>query len=148
MSSEHRTDVVAIHALLQRWAQAVRERDLHGILADHSADMLTYDVPPPTLLRGIDAYERAWRPFWDWLGNDGTWEVRDVVVHASDAVAFATAVIDCIGLQHVEVRLTVGLRKVGGRWTIVHEHHSIPSVPSGTRNWDVDSWAGLGALRA
>ena len=31
--------------------------------------------------------------------------------------------------EYVELdfRLTVGLRKIDDRWTIVHEHHSIPS---------------------
>ena len=27
----------------------------------------------------------------------------------------------------LDFRLTVGLRKVGGRWTVMHEHHSIPA---------------------
>jgi ketosteroid isomerase-like protein len=130
MSSEHRTDVVQIHALLQRWAEAVRERDLDGIVADHSPDIVVFDVQPSTPIRGIDAYESSWRPFWHWLGDDGTWRVRDVVVHAGDAVAFATALIDCIGREQFEVRLTVGLRKVGGRWTVVHEHHSVPASPA------------------
>ena len=29
--------------------------------------------------------------------------------------------------SELDFRLTVGLRKVGGRWTVVHEHHSIPA---------------------
>jgi ketosteroid isomerase-like protein len=30
-------------------------------------------------------------------------------------------------LIDLDFRLTVGLEKVGGRWTVVHEHHSIPT---------------------
>ena len=26
---------------------------------------------------------------------------------------------------HFRVRLTVGLRREGGQWTVVHEHHSV-----------------------
>jgi ketosteroid isomerase-like protein len=26
------------------------------------------------------------------------------------------------------MRLTVGLRRIGGRWVVVHEHHSVPAT--------------------
>jgi ketosteroid isomerase-like protein len=29
--------------------------------------------------------------------------------------------------EPLDFRLTVGLKKIDGRWVIVHEHHSIPS---------------------
>jgi ketosteroid isomerase-like protein len=28
----------------------------------------------------------------------------------------------------LQVRLTMGLRKVNGSWTVLHEHHSIPAT--------------------
>ena len=33
---------------------------------------------------------------------------------------------DAIGSQR-DFRLTTGLRKMGGKWVIVHEHHSVPT---------------------
>jgi ketosteroid isomerase-like protein len=105
----------------------VHARDLPTILADHSPDILMFDVPPPTLLRGIQAYERSWLPLFEAFGKDGSWAIRDIVVHAGGDVAFATALVDCVAKETLEVRLTVGLRKIGGRWTVVHEHHSLPS---------------------
>jgi hypothetical protein len=30
--------------------------------------------------------------------------------------------------QPLEFRLTMGLRKIDGRWRIMHEHHSLPAV--------------------
>jgi len=29
---------------------------------------------------------------------------------------------------NLDFRLTIGLRKMDGQWTIVHEHHSIPAT--------------------
>ena len=29
--------------------------------------------------------------------------------------------------EDLDFRLTIGLRKIGDRWTIVHEHHSVPA---------------------
>jgi ketosteroid isomerase-like protein len=29
--------------------------------------------------------------------------------------------------KDLDFRLTIGLQKSGGNWTIVHEHHSVPA---------------------
>jgi len=46
-------------------------------------------------------------------------------------VAFATGLLECEGTEDGKkaaftLRLTVGLEKRAGRWTVVHEHHSQP----------------------
>jgi ketosteroid isomerase-like protein len=49
-------------------------------------------------------------------------------------VGFATAVGQCVNIdgegrpEPLEFRLTMGLRKVGGRWRVMHEHHSLPAT--------------------
>jgi ketosteroid isomerase-like protein len=35
-------------ALIERWANAVHTADMDGVLADHSDDIVMFDVPPPT----------------------------------------------------------------------------------------------------
>jgi ketosteroid isomerase-like protein len=57
-------DEVEIRALVERWAKAVREEDRVGIRADHDADILMFDVPPPFLSRGLDAYMATWETFF------------------------------------------------------------------------------------
>ena len=58
--------------------------------------------------------------------------MKEINVHAGDLVAFTTGMIRCSGEEKDgctpridDVRLTIGLRKIRGRWTIVHEHHSV-----------------------
>ena len=48
---------------------------------------------------------------------------------ASDDVAFASCLIHCDGTSAgpLDLRLTVGLRKIDGDWTVIHEHHSVPT---------------------
>jgi ketosteroid isomerase-like protein len=29
--------------------------------------------------------------------------------------------------EELEFRLTIGLRKIGDQWIVIHEHHSIPA---------------------
>jgi ketosteroid isomerase-like protein len=50
-------------------------------------------------------------------------------------VAFCHGLIRCAGTdptgrrtELLNVRLTVGLIRVDGAWTVVHEHHSEPSA--------------------
>ncbi len=136
-SSSAVNDVAEIRALIERWAAAVRAKDLPAILADHAPEMLMFDVPPPTQLRGLEAYRASWQPLFDCfddVGDVGRFEVTELAVHAGAEVAFATAIVGCRGREksgvpfQLQVRLTMGLRKVNGRWTVLHEHHSIPAT--------------------
>lgn len=130
MMSSTTKDAQEIRSLIARWAEAVCARDMGGILVDRSEDILMFDVPPPTQLRGIRAYEDSWTPLFRWLGESGTFEVSDVNVHAGGDVAFATALVRCSREEDGDgaepsVRLTLGLRRFGGAWKVVHEHHSV-----------------------
>jgi uncharacterized protein (TIGR02246 family) len=127
------SDQAELLALLARWSEAVREEDLAGILADHDPDMLMFDVPPPLLSRGLQAYMATWPPFFALQAKPVTFDFRDVVVTAGTDVAFATAIGRCRDLSsgkevELDFRLTMGFRKRDGRWRIVHEHHSIPAA--------------------
>jgi uncharacterized protein (TIGR02246 family) len=127
-------DEAEIRALIERWAQAVRDENRAGILADHDADMLMFDVPPPFLSRGLDAYMATWEMFFSFAEKPVAFSFHDVEVTCGNDVAFATAVGECVTTdahgkrEPLEFRLTMGLRKVGGRWRIMHEHHSLPAV--------------------
>jgi ketosteroid isomerase-like protein len=57
-------DVRQIRALIDRWAEAVRREDLPAIRADHDENILMFDVPPPFLSRGIEAYMATWQLFF------------------------------------------------------------------------------------
>ncbi|XVV16226.1 YybH family protein [Actinoplanes sp. CA-131856] len=122
-----------IRELIERWARAVHTADLAGVLADHAEDIVMYDVPPPYQgVRGIDAYGRAWPGFLQWQAAGATFELVSLDVTAGDTVAFAHALLRCGTPEDLArkpdflLRLTLGLRKEQGRWTVAHEHHSFP----------------------
>jgi uncharacterized protein (TIGR02246 family) len=138
MPDEQTRAAAEIRCLIERWAEAVRRKDIDGVLADHARDVLMFDVPPPVAVAGIDAYRETWPPFFDWQKRgQGTFELVSLDVTAGDTVAFATAVLRCGTTAELaqnpeaRLRLTVGLRKENGRWVIAHEHHSFPAEPSG-----------------
>jgi ketosteroid isomerase-like protein len=91
-----------------------------------------YDVPPPNELEGLEAYRQSWAPFFDSFRRGGVFEIVKLNVTAGDRVAYATALPRCGTKEELardtitRLRLTVGLRKIDGRWCIAHEHHSFP----------------------
>jgi ketosteroid isomerase-like protein len=67
MTSDKSQDVnneAQIRALIERWAQALREENRAAIRMDHDSDILMFDVPPPFLSRGLDAYMATWEEFF------------------------------------------------------------------------------------
>lgn len=133
-SQRQAKDEAAIRKLVEDWAGSVRRRDLDGILRDHSADVVMFDVPPPLQSKGIEAYRRTWDTFFSWSRDPVVFDIQEIKVTAGPEVAFVTALMRCAGREasgvdiELDFRLTVGLRKIGDRWMITHEHHSIPAA--------------------
>jgi uncharacterized protein (TIGR02246 family) len=127
------TNETEIRALIDRWAKAVRDENRPAIRADHDADMLMFDVPPPFQSRGLDAYMDTWETFFSSAEKPVTFHFTDVKVTAGNDVAFATAIGHCVDLssgkrEELDFRLTMGLHKIDGRWRILHEHPSLPAL--------------------
>lgn len=94
-----------------------------------------FDVPPPNQgVRGIGAYRDTWPPFFEWQASGAVFEIESLVVTAGTEVAFAYALLRCGTATDLardpeqRLRLTLGLRKTGGRWIVTHEHHSFPDT--------------------
>ena len=133
MTTEQRASEAEIRALIEQWATAVHAGDLESVLAHHSEDIQMFDVPPPNELRGIEAYRETWPPFFEWQRRGAMFEIVSLEVTAGVDVAFATALLRCGTDEELRadpdnrLRLTIGLRKEGGRWVVSHEHHSFPA---------------------
>jgi len=131
-SNQRSTDEAQIRDLVESWASAVRTRNLDGIMANHSPEILMFDVPPPEQSKGIEAYRKTWEVFFAWFQDSGIFDVRELNITAGDDVAFGTALMRCGGTEangdkvKIDFRLTICFRKIDGRWTVMHEHHSIP----------------------
>ena len=123
-----------IRALIERWAEAVHAGDIDAVLADHTDDIVMFDVPPPERgVRGIDAYRASWPPFFEWQRSGASFEIDSLDVTAGADVAFVWALLHCGTAEDRErhpdqrLRLTLGLRRIDGRWVVSHEHHSFPA---------------------
>ncbi len=123
----------AVRAVFDSWTAAVRRRDIEGILKNHAPDIVMFDVPPPFQSKGIDAYRMTWDTFYSWTSEAIPFQPREIAVTAGDDVAFVVATMDCAepgadgAPKPLKFRLTVGMQKLGDRWLITHEHHSVPA---------------------
>jgi uncharacterized protein (TIGR02246 family) len=129
------TDEQQIRDLIERWAAAVHQGDLATVLAGHDPNIVMFDVPPPQQgVRGLDAYRATWPGFFEWQASGAVFEIESLTVTAGADVAFAFALLRCGTPEQFErdpeqrLRLTIGLRREGGRWTVTHEHHSFPDA--------------------
>jgi uncharacterized protein (TIGR02246 family) len=127
-------DEAEIRELIERWAKAVREENRAAVRADHDPGILMFDVPPPFLSRGLDEYMATWETFFASSEKPVGFAFHDVEVTCGQDVAFATAIGQCVNIETngkrepLDFRLTMGLRKIDGRWRVMHEHHSLPST--------------------
>jgi uncharacterized protein (TIGR02246 family) len=127
-------DEDAVRKVMEAWAAAVRRRDLTGIFQNHSPDIVMFDVPPPFQSKGIEEYKKTWDLFFSWSNDPIPFDFTEMTITAGKDVAFVFATLRCAepdadGRQKsLDFRLTVGLRKIDERWTITHEHHSVPAT--------------------
>jgi len=96
-SSTRTVNEAAIRELVESWARAVRAKDLNGILANHSTDMLMFDVPPPLQSKGIEAYKKTWELFFSWSNDPVVFDIKDMNIIAGSDVAFVAALMRCAG---------------------------------------------------
>jgi ketosteroid isomerase-like protein len=80
------------------------------------------------------AHKKTWDLFFSWSSDPVRFDITDTSITAGRDVAFVLATMRCAGAESngehepLDFRLTVGLRKIDGQWTIMHEHHSVPAV--------------------
>jgi TolA-binding protein len=69
------TDEAQIRDLVEGWARAVRSKNIDGILANHSPEILMFDVPPPAQSKGMEAYKKTWDVFFAWFQDSGVFDI-------------------------------------------------------------------------
>ena len=134
-SREPTDDDAAVRQVYDRWAKAFRAHNLDSIMAVYApgSELVAYDIVPPLQFVGRDAYRKDYETFLAQYTGPIETEFRDLQVVTSNRVAFIHCLERIEGTlttgQHsqVWVRATSGLRKINGRWLIVHDHISVPA---------------------
>ena len=125
----------AIRKLYDDWAKAFRVHDLDAIMAFYAPgdEVVAYDVVPPLQYRGKEAYRKDYVEFLSQYNGPIEVEYRDLRVVAGEDVGFIHCLERFSGtLKNGEksdlwIRATSGVRKINGKWLIVHDHISVPA---------------------
>ena len=127
-------DEQLIRDLIETWVVAVDAGDEAGAIADRTDDIVMFDVPGPSAeARGAAEYRRTWPEFLEYQRRSAVFELVSLEVTTGADVAFAHALLRCGPATAADdperrLRLTLGLRKEGGRWLVAHEHHSFADM--------------------
>ena len=124
-----------IRELYDRWAKAFRVHDLDGIMSVYVSgdELMAYDIVPPLQYVGKDKYRKDYEEFLSQYQGPIDIEYRDLRIIAGENVAFIHALERMSGTlkngqkSDLWVRATSGLRKINGKWLIVHDHISVPA---------------------
>jgi ketosteroid isomerase-like protein len=124
-------DEAAIRALIEARVAALRARDGAAAVAVLAPELVAFELAPPLVAE--NATDAAAAQGWlDGFEGPVETEVRDLVVHVSGDVAFSHSLnrlrATRTGGRKVDfwMRSTLGFRKLGGGWKIVHGHTSVP----------------------
>lgn len=126
------TDEQKILEIIDRWALMTRTGRQDEVLANHSPDLIIFDVLPPLKYASAEEYRSSWDEWQPKTTGDGIFEIRDLSIATGSDVAFASALIRCGGTRpdgltfEDWVRATFCLRKNESRWLITHQHVSMP----------------------
>jgi ketosteroid isomerase-like protein len=131
-TTEHTTDTEAILAVLDEMHDAIGAGDAARALATCAPDAVVFDLAPP-LVQRAGGHEAALAALGEWIASFATpprLAHREPTVHVDGDVAFVHTLSSMSGTKGGEFTLwfrsTFGLRRIAGRWLIVHQHESVP----------------------
>ncbi len=121
-----------IRALAEEWAEAVRSKNIDGVMAHYASDITVFGIAAPLHYTGADTHRQHWEQMFASFEGPIGCESRDFQITASGDVAFGTCLNRISGKMKsgedggTWVRVTVGYRKLNGNWLVKHEHVSVP----------------------
>ncbi|MGZ5151418.1 MAG: YybH family protein [Burkholderiales bacterium] len=125
-------DEAAVRAVIESITKAVRAKDVEAMLAECSPQIVTFDMVPPLRHQGAQAIRGLWAKTLSPFQPPLDYEVHELEISVDGDVAFARCLnrfggTKTGGRRVVNwLRSTFGLRKIDGRWKVVHEHVSVP----------------------
>jgi PhnB protein len=135
-------DEAEIRALIDRWAQALRDKDADAVLSCHADGVVQFSLAPPLISTATDAEGlNAW--FATWRGGLG-YELHGLRIAVGGDAAFSHSLNRLRGTKidgaanELWFRHTLGFRRLAGEWKIVHEHESVPFYMDGSYRAAVD----------
>jgi uncharacterized protein (TIGR02246 family) len=138
------SDQAEIGRLVEQWAEALRAKDVDGIMSHYASDVVVFDLAAPLQYKGANAYRENWLAWFPTFQGPIGYELRDLKIAAGKDVAFCHSFNRITGKRtdgettDVWVRATFCCRRIDRQWKIVHEHQSVPFYMDGSYRAAID----------
>jgi ketosteroid isomerase-like protein len=142
MMSDNERD---IRTVIEAKAATLKTGDVKTMLSYFAPEVVEFSLAPP-LRQTNDPHDPA--PVEEWLATfeaPPNREVTQLEITVGDDVAFATSIdsLSAVPKGMTEgftlwFRVTLGLRKIDGRWLVTHEHESVPFEMDGSMRASVN----------
>jgi uncharacterized protein (TIGR02246 family) len=132
MREDRTTNETAIRELIDGFVEAVRAKDINGVMSVYAPDLVAFDVVPPLQYVGAEAFRKVWQEVFETFQSPIPYEVRDLSITAGDDVAFSHSLNRNSGTMKngrkidLWLRWTACYRKTNGEWRIAHLQISVP----------------------
>jgi ketosteroid isomerase-like protein len=127
-----KNDEAEIKRVLEGGVEAVRARDIDGVMSIYAPELVAFDIVPPLRYVGADAYRKPWEEVFSSFQGPIGYEIHELSITVGDDVAFTHSLNRISGTMNTGhktdlwVRCTACLRKINGKWLIVHTQVSVP----------------------
>ena len=123
-----------IKSLFDHWKAAFQAKDIDGVMQTYApgAQLVSYDIVPPLQFKGADAYRKDYTEFFAQFEGPVRVDLPDMHIEAGADVAIVYGLERLTGKLtngtpvDMWMRYTEGLKRIDGRWFVVHEHISVP----------------------
>ncbi|HLZ60999.1 MAG TPA: nuclear transport factor 2 family protein [Ktedonosporobacter sp.] len=125
-------DEAAIKTVIEDGVEAIRAKDLDGVMSMYAPELVSFDIVPPLQYVGTDAYRKQWEEVFSLFPGPIGYEIADLSITVGDDVAFAhsfnrlSATLNTGQKIGNWLRWTACFRKINGKWLIVHMQASVP----------------------
>lgn len=127
-----KNEEAAIKRVIERGVEAIRAKDLDGVMSMYAPELVSFDIVPPLQYVGTDAYRKQWQEVFSLFPGPIGYEITDLSITVGDEVAFAhsfnrlSATMSNGQKVGNWLRWTACFRKIEGRWLIAHMQASVP----------------------
>ena len=130
---EHKkNDEAEIQRVLEGGVEAIRDKNIEGVMSLYAQEVVSFDIVPPLRYVGAGAFRKPWEKVFSSFQGPIGYEIHDLNITVGDDVAFTHSLNRISGTMNTGqktalwLRWTACLRKINGKWLIVHHQNSVP----------------------
>src|SRR5262245_6219996 len=127
-----KNDEAAIKRVIEGGVEAVRNKNIEGVMSFYAPEVVSFDIVPPLRYVGADAFRNVWEEVFSSFQDPIGYEMHDLSITVGDDVAFAHSLNHISGTMNnglktdLWLRWTACFRNINGKWLIVHHQNSVP----------------------